>query len=116
MSLPFFALILKLLYVRRKNFYYSDHAVFTLYHYIFSFILLMAIMGVGQLSDWTGISLGWVILLLFLVWIGYLLIAMKNFYRQGWRKTIVKFLILDFLGFFVVLFLFMVFLVLSFLV
>jgi hypothetical protein len=116
LSLPFFALILKLLYVRRKNFYYSDHAVFTLYHYIFSFILLMAIMGVGQLSDWTGISLGWVILLLFLVWIGYLLIAVKNFYRQGWCKTIVKFFILDFLGFFVVLFLFLVFLVLSFLV
>src|SRR5206468_11488006 len=36
-SLPFFALILKLLYVRNKGIYYSDHAVFTLYHYIFSF-------------------------------------------------------------------------------
>jgi hypothetical protein len=38
LSLPFFALILKLIYFRRKNFYYSDHAVFTLYHYILSFI------------------------------------------------------------------------------
>ncbi|HET7899392.1 MAG TPA: DUF3667 domain-containing protein, partial [Flavisolibacter sp.] len=27
LSLPFFALILKVLYTRRKNFYYSDHAV-----------------------------------------------------------------------------------------
>ncbi|HTM92450.1 MAG TPA: hypothetical protein VL095_08535, partial [Flavisolibacter sp.] len=116
LSLPFFALILKLLYVRRRNFYYSDHAVFTLYHYIFSFILLMAMMGVGQLRDWTGANLGWVITLLFLIWIGYLLIEMKNFYRQGWLKTTVKFLLVDFLGFFVVLFLFIVFLVLSFLV
>jgi hypothetical protein len=116
LSLPFFALLLKLLYVRRKNFYYSDHAIFTLYHYIFSFILLMFMIGIGQLRDWTGFSgLEWMILILVFVWMGYLLIEMKNFYRQGWFKTTVKFLLLDFLGFFVVLLLFIVFLILSFL-
>jgi hypothetical protein len=117
LSLPFFALILKLLYVRRKNFYYSDHAIFTLYHYIFSFVLLMLMMGVGQLRDWTGFSgLSWLIFILFFLWIGYLLIEMKFFYRQGWFKTTVKFLLLDFLGFFLVLFLFIIFLLFSFLV
>ncbi|MFN2440519.1 MAG: hypothetical protein ABR503_15045, partial [Chitinophagaceae bacterium] len=39
-SLPLFALILKLLYIRHKNFYYSDHTIFTLFHYILSFMLL----------------------------------------------------------------------------
>lgn len=117
LSLPFFALILKLLYVRRKNFYYSDHAIFTLYHYIASFILLMLMMGVGQMEDWTGFSgLGWLIFVLVFVWMGYLLVEMKNFYRQGWFKTTVKFLLLDFLGFFVVLLLFIIFLLLSFLI
>lgn len=116
LSLPFFALILKLLYARQKNFYYSDHAIFTLYHYIFSFILLMLMIGVGQLSDWTGFSsLEWLILILVLVWMGYLLVEMKNFYRQGWFKTTMKFILLDFLGFFVVLLLFIAFLILSFL-
>jgi hypothetical protein len=117
LSLPFFALILKLLYVRRKNFYYSDHAIFTLYHYIFSFILLILMMLVEQLRNWTGFDvLEWLAFILVLVWMGYLLIEMRFFYRQGWFKTIVKFLLLDFLGFFVVLFLFIVFLLFSFLV
>ena len=40
-SLPFFALILKLLYIRRrKQFYYADHGIFSVHHYILSFILL----------------------------------------------------------------------------
>lgn len=59
-SLPFFALLLKLLYIRRKNFFYSDHAVFTLYHYILSFILMLALFGVDALEGW----LGWGILIL----------------------------------------------------
>ena len=111
LSLPFFALILKLLYLRRKNFFYSDHAVFTLYHYIVSFILLMMMLFIGQLEDWTHFSgLSWGVLILFFVWLGYLLIEMKNFYKQGWAKTAVKFLLVDLLGFFVVLILFIVFL------
>ncbi|GAC1421764.1 MAG: hypothetical protein NVSMB67_17520 [Flavisolibacter sp.] len=43
LSLPFFALILKLLYLRHKSFYYSDHTVFTLFHFIFSFMLILVI-------------------------------------------------------------------------
>jgi hypothetical protein len=114
LSLPFFALLLKLLYIRRKNFFYSDHAVFTLYHYIFSFILLMVVIGVEWLQSQTGIGdIDWLILLLVFAWIGYLLIEMKNFYRQRWFKTIVKFLLLNFLGLFLILMLFIAFLLLS---
>jgi len=113
-SLPFFALILKLIYVRRKNFYYSDHAVFTMYHYIFSFLLLLVIIGFLQLQKWTGLAdLDWVALLLVFAWMGYLLAEMKNFYRQGWIKTILKFLLLDFLGFLIIVVLFLAFLLLS---
>jgi hypothetical protein len=117
LSLPFFALILKLLYARRKNFFYSDHAIFTLYHYVASFILLMLMLILGQLQNWSGFSfLGLLILFLFFVWMGYLLIEMKFFYRQSWFKTITKFLLLDFLAFFVTLVLFIVFLLVTFLV
>lgn len=113
-SLPFFALILKLLYARRKNFYYSDHSVFTLYHYVFSFLLLLVIIVFLQLQKWTGLGdLDWVALLLVLTWMGYLLIEMKNFYRQGWIKTILKFLLLDFLGLIVMIILFFAFFLLS---
>ena len=110
-SLPFFALILKLLYVRRANFYYSDHAIFTLYHYIFSFILLLVVLFLGQLSDWTGIPLFQKLIpFLLLLWPVYLFAALKNFYGQGWGRTFSKFLLLNLLGIIVLLLLFVVFL------
>lgn len=114
LSLPFFALILKLLYIRRKNFFYSDHAVFTLYHYIASFILLLVMLFIGQLENWTHLpGLGTLVVVLFFVWMGYLLIEMKSFYKQGWAKTTIKFLLADLLGFFVILLLFIAFLLVS---
>ena len=106
LSLPFFALILKILYTRRKILY-SEHAIFTLYHYIFSFIILLLGFGFYGLNKWTGwgifITLN---VILFFVWSAYLLLAMKRFYSQKWLKTIFKFLALNFLAFIVMALLF----------
>ena len=44
-SLPLYALFLKLLYVRRKQFYYADHALFLIYLYIFTFLFLLVCTG-----------------------------------------------------------------------
>jgi len=113
-SLPFFALILKLLYVRRKNFYYSDHVIFTLFHYIFSFIVLLFIICVNALQNWTGVGdLEFIIAMLFLAWMIYLLVEMKNFYGQRWFKTVMKFLLLNLLGLICMLILFVFFLFFS---
>jgi hypothetical protein len=114
LSLPFFALILKLAYVRRKNFYYSDHAVFTLYHYIFSFILLLLLMGLSELKDWSGWRLfNWMVTGLSIAWPVSLYIGMKRFYGQGWLKTLWKFLLVNLLGFITLMALFMLFVLLS---
>ena len=114
LSLPFFALILKLLYIRQKKFFYSDHAVFTLYHFIFSFILLLAMMLVNQVQKWTDLGwLDWAIPILSVTWLFYLLIELKNFYRQYWIKTVVKFLALNVMACLVLLFLFIIFILLS---
>ena len=100
LSLPVFALILKLLYIRRKAFFYSDHAVFTLYHYIFSFILLLIMIGIGALEDWLNWSVfNWINFALAIAWIIYLYKGMKQFYGQGRAKTMGKFLALNLLGF-----------------
>ena len=98
-SLPLFAFILKLLYNRNKRFYYSDHAVFTLYHYIFSFLLLLLILGFNGLADVTywGIFT-WISNLLLLSWFIYLLFAMRRFYQKSWANTFGKFLLLNILG------------------
>ena len=97
--LPVFALLLKLLYVRRKQFYFVDHAVLSL-HY-FSFIFLLLIFSVFVLdkifgtSFFTQISVLWIFV--------YLLMAMKKLYGQSWAKTTLKFIALGFLFTFSVL-------------
>ena len=98
-SLPVFALILKLLYIRRKNFYYSDHAIFTLYHYIFSFILLLLIFAFSSLEDWLGWSIfNWLNFALIIFWMIYLYKGLKRFYAQSRAKTVLKFILLNVFG------------------
>jgi hypothetical protein len=109
-SLPFFALILKLMYLRKKSFYYSDHIVFTLYHYIFTFILLLFLFLLGRLYDWSGWEIIDIVrIILFLSGGVYLFLAMKRFYMQRGGKTFLKFLLLNFLALFVIVALFIVF-------
>ncbi|NTS41023.1 DUF3667 domain-containing protein [Flavisolibacter sp. BT320] len=113
-SLPFFALILKLLYVRRKQFYYSDHAVFTLYHYIFSFILLLLAVGLDELGDWLDWGIfSFLTAALIIYWPVHLAYQLKNFYRQSWGKTIGKFFLLNLAGLFILILLFIIFLLFS---
>lgn len=89
--LPFFALLLKLLYIRR-GYYYSEHLVFSIYYYNFFYLAGSILMILDALPwlDWISIIVGFWIFF-------YLLFAMKKMYGQSWRKTILKFLIFDFL-------------------
>ena len=112
-SLPVFAFILKLLYLRRKKYYYSDHAVFTLYHYIFSFILLLLFWSFEALHQKSGWGVfNFLQTLLVIAWPLYLFIAVKRFYGQGWGKTFIKFLLLNILGLLSILLIFALFSVL----
>jgi hypothetical protein len=114
-SLPFFALILKLLYMRkRKEYYFADHGIFSVHHYILSFILLLFIFLWDKMSDITGWAV-WNILLAITIiaWPVYLFLGMKRFYRQNGFKTFVKFLLLNIIGFVLLLFLFLAFLLFS---
>ncbi|HTD94372.1 MAG TPA: DUF3667 domain-containing protein [Chitinophagaceae bacterium] len=99
-SLPFFAFILKLLYIRRKDYYYADHGIFSIHHYIFTFILILFTIFFGKLEDMTGWSIFEWLTILPIILVGpvYLFIAMKKFYRQGGGKTFVKFLLLNLFG------------------
>lgn len=114
-SLPFFALLLKLLYIRRKEFYYSDHAIFTLYHYIFSFLILLLFFIMNKVEELTGWGfLSTLGLLIFFSGGLYLLIAMKRFYGQSWKKTLVKFFVLNLFAFLIMTILMFVFIIFSF--
>ena len=113
-SLPIFALILKLLYIRRKQFYYVDHAIFSIHHYIFSFIILLVILLLFEARQKYGLEwLRIAQIILIILWPIYLYIAMLNFYKQGWFKTFMKFSLLNLFGFLSLLMLFVAFIALT---
>jgi hypothetical protein len=82
--LPFFALVLKLLYVR-KDYNYSEHLVFSVYYYDFFFLAGSFYLMAAQLDN------SWLTTLIGAWMYFYLLFAMKRAYGQGWGKTIFKF-------------------------
>ncbi len=113
-SLPIFALILKLLYIRRKNFYYADHGIFSIYHYIFTFLLLIIVFTLDKLNDYVQSDIFDILTLLSFLSGGlYLYLSMKRFYGQGHPKTILKFLLLNISGIVMLIILFFFFVIFS---
>ncbi len=107
-SLPLFALILKLVYIRRKQFYFADHGIFTIHLYVFSFLLLLTVFLCDQLYNLTGWTV-WGILtaVLFTGLFFYLYKAMRNFYGQRRGKTLLKFFLVSLLSVVMMLVLFL---------
>jgi ribosomal protein L40E len=118
-SLPIFALILNILYFRRKKqFYYVDHGIFTIHLYCATFILTMTSMLLYQLGHFLGV--GWlkvvlgIVIFALCVWtVIYLYKAMRGFYRQGRFKTFLKYFLVCWLAFFVNMIIFVIFILLS---
>lgn len=113
-SLPLFALVLSLLYMRRSQYNYVNHAIFSIYYYIFCFLALLLYFGADKLSEithWRIFSL--VEIVLFFSFYVYLYKAMRHYYLQGRAKTILKFLFLNFVFLFVIIFLFAGFFIFS---
>ncbi len=86
--LPIFAIFVWVLYSKKK-FNYMDHLVFS-FHTQSMFIILLIIAFI--INSIIKVELVWLFLLIFLF---YLYKAMRNFYKQGRFKTIVKFLLLN---------------------
>lgn len=82
--LPFFALLLKLIYIRGKR-YYVEHLIFATHFHCFAFlffcILLIYSKLISPISDWA---------LPVLIAEIYMILAMKRLYQQGWTKTLFK--------------------------
>ncbi len=85
---PALALVMQLLYIRRKR-YFVEHLVFSLHYHTLAF----ALMGLFfQFFHRQPQLVGWFLLLIFV----YGFLAMRRFYGQGWGKTFLKFNILLF--------------------
>ena len=113
-SLPLFALFLKIIYFRHKGFNFVSHGIYSVHLYIFYFIVLLIIILLNKLSEilhvsWLQTLAIWLIIpLLF-----YEYKAMRNFYGQGRVKTFIKYLLAGAWRFIIVTILFLIFLFFS---
>jgi hypothetical protein len=113
-SLPVFALILKLLYFRQRQFYYVDHGIFAVHLFIFSFLILLVYFGVNEIRTLSGWGwLGWVNAIVLIYPFIYYYKAMRRFYGQGRGKTVLKYFLLFFLSLFIQIFIFVSFFLFS---
>ena len=82
-TIPIFALIFKLLYIRRKR-RYIEHIVFLLHFHAFLYVILTLLL-------WTSdyLSGGYIALLLLGIFV-YFITAIQKVYQQSWKKSLLK--------------------------
>jgi hypothetical protein len=91
--IPLFALVLKLLYVRRKVFY-IDHLIYALHIHSFAYLatilIILATIGLNRVAS--GADAGWIIALLWIAFAAQIFLSIRRVYRQGWFISVFKFL------------------------
>lgn len=112
-SLPLFAFYLNLLNYRKK-YAYTDHAVFLIHQYVFTFILLLLVIAFFQIRHvsyvgWTSYLIVPILLYGFI----YTIIAMKRFYHSTRSGVLFKFVVFNILAVITVTLLFGLFLILT---
>ncbi|MGB5263493.1 MAG: hypothetical protein WBN28_07825, partial [Lutimonas sp.] len=87
--LPIFTLVMALLYIR-SSYNYTEHLVFVFHVQTVFFILLTLTLFIDKFISFSTTALMITTLFPF-----YLYKALKNFYGQGWFKTLIKFFLLN---------------------
>ena len=85
--MPLFAAILHGLYFRRNPFF-VEHLILSLHHHAFSFLVILALLGLAALpgDDW-GLIPG---LALFVLPPLHLAAGLRRIHNQGWIKSLIK--------------------------
>jgi Protein of unknown function (DUF3667) len=98
--IPLFALVLKVLYLRKRIFY-IDHLIYALHIHSFAYLAIISIVliTIGLNRVIPGTLAGWIIAALWVTFATQIFLSIRRVYRQGWFFTILKF----FLGGFVYL-------------
>src|SRR6476661_9743259 len=91
--IPLFALVLKVLYIRRRLFY-IDHLIYALHIHTFfyaaSMLIVLATIGLNRFAP--GAIAGWLIAFLWIAFVTQIFLSIRYVYRQGWFFTVFKFL------------------------
>jgi hypothetical protein len=90
--IPLFALVLKILYIRRRLFY-IDHLIYALHIHTFFYaaVMLIVLATIGLTRFVPGAVTGWLIALLWIVFVTQIFLSIRYVYRQGWFFSIFKF-------------------------
>ena len=92
--IPLFALVLKTLYIRRHIFY-IDHLVYALHIHTFFYtaimLIVLATMGLNRIMP--AILAGWIIALLWTLFVAQIFLSIRYVYRQGWFRSTLKFFV-----------------------
>lgn len=91
--LPLFALLLKLIYIRRRH-NYVRHLVFSIHIHSFIYLLMTIIVAMYMSIN---ANLEWLTSIAVFLIPAYIIVAMKKFYGQSVGKVIFKFLVVSFL-------------------
>ncbi len=86
--MPFLALFMKLMYIRKKR-YYVEHLVLNFHHHAFAFLLLTIIFLLPKALMELLILPAIIIIFIFLY------LTMKRYYGQGYGKTLLKFIVFN---------------------
>src|SRR6266700_1466867 len=91
--IPLFALVLKVLYIRRRIFY-IDHLIYALHIHTFFYtaIMLIVLATIGLNRFAPGAVAGWLITFLWIAFVTQIFLSIRYVYRQGWFFSIFKFL------------------------
>lgn len=91
--IPIFALILKVLYLRKKR-YYIEHLVYALHIHSFVYLAVVVIVLAAMGANRTVPAFsGWLIGLLVPATCLLVLLSIRRVYKQGWFMSILKFLL-----------------------
>ena len=103
--IPLFALVLKVLYIRRRLFY-IDHLIYALHIHTFFYAgtMLIVLVTIGPNRFAPGAIAGWLIALLWIAFVTQIFLSIRYVYRQGWFISIFKFFFGGFVYLIVLLF------------
>jgi hypothetical protein len=90
--IPLFALVLKVLYLRKRIFY-IDHLVYALHIHSFAYlaIMLIVLITTGLNRSIPGTFASWIIAALWITFAAQVFLSIRRLYRQGWFFTVFKF-------------------------
>jgi hypothetical protein len=113
LSLPIFAFFLWVLYKSNKSYYFADHMIFSIHLYCAYFIIIFIFTLLEIIVKFFTPSTGILDFIYFVSLLFYFYKAVRNYYGQSRKKTLLKFFVINILNTFSFMFLFVVLILLS---